>query len=81
MQPTNAAIRDENGANDHQNITYDHCITQYTLFDGYFLTGMGEEDITTIPSDLEPVKNLDHSEIHKVRIYTEFKPEKTENGN
>ena len=49
-QPTNAAIRDENGANDHQNITYDHSYySNYTLFDGYFLTGMGEEDITTIP--------------------------------
>ena len=38
-----------------QNITYDHSYySNYTLFDGYFLTGMGEEDITTIPSDLEP---------------------------
>ena len=33
--------------NDHQNITYDHSCYSITLFDGYFLTGMGEEDITS----------------------------------
>ena len=54
-QPTNAPIRDENGANDHQNITYDHSYySNYTLFDGYFLTGTSGEDITNIPLNLEP---------------------------
>ena len=51
----NGAIRDENAANDHQNVTYDHSYyANYTLFDGYFLTGHEGDDYTTIPNNIEP---------------------------
>ena len=51
----NGAIRDENAANDHQNITHDHSYyANYALFDGYFLTGHDGADFRTIPNNIEP---------------------------
>ncbi|MBL6917043.1 MAG: hypothetical protein ISR37_05465, partial [Balneolaceae bacterium] len=57
-EPTFAAIRDENSASNHENITFDHSYyANYALSDGYFLTGHDGDhdgdDFTTIPNNIE----------------------------